>query len=74
MDGNEVDLLPEETLDPVVCLYDRNEAARLKARTDIIRNQKLYIAALEDALCEQDAANEERLAAIEDALCELDRA
>ena len=29
---------------------------------------------MEDALCEQDAANEERLAAIETALCELDEA
>lgn len=28
--------------------------------------------ALEDAVCEMDAANEERLAAIEDALCEID--
>lgn len=31
------------------------------------------IAELEDAMCEQDAATEERLAAIEDALCELDK-
>lgn len=30
-------------------------------------------AELENALCEQDAAAEERLAAIEDALCELDK-
>ena len=29
-------------------------------------------AALEDAICEMDAANEERMAAIEDALCEID--
>ena len=29
-------------------------------------------AALEDAMCEMDAANEERMAAIEDALCEMD--
>ena len=28
--------------------------------------------ALEDAICEMDAANEERMAAIEDALCEID--
>lgn len=53
--------------------YDPAEAARLKAKTDEIKNQKIYIAALEDALCEQDAANEERLATIEDALCELDK-
>ena len=31
------------------------------------------VAALEDALCEQDAAGEAWRAAIEDALCELDR-
>lgn len=29
-------------------------------------------AELEDAICEMDAANEERFAAIEDALCEID--
>ena len=29
-------------------------------------------AELEDAMCEMDAANEERFAAIEDALCEMD--
>ena len=32
------------------------------------------VAEMEDALCEQDAANDERLAAIETALCELDEA
>lgn len=32
------------------------------------------VAEMEDALCEQDAVNEERLAAIETALCELDEA
>lgn len=31
------------------------------------------IAELEDAMCEQDVATDERLAAIEDALCELDK-
>ena len=34
---------------------------------------ELYRAAIEDALCEIDEANEERIAAIEDALCELDK-
>lgn len=29
-------------------------------------------AALEDAICEMDEANDERMAAIEDALCEMD--
>lgn len=32
------------------------------------------VAGIEDALCEQDAASDERLAAIEDSLCELDAA
>ena len=30
------------------------------------------IVSLEDAICEMDEANEERMAAIEDALCEMD--
>ena len=30
------------------------------------------VAEVEDAMCEQDAADEERLSAIETALCELD--
>lgn len=32
------------------------------------------VAEIEDALCEQDMASEERLAAVEDSLCELDAA
>ena len=32
------------------------------------------VAEVEDAMCEQDAANEKRLADIETALCELDAA
>lgn len=32
------------------------------------------VAEIEDALCEQDAANEKRLTDIETALCELDAA
>lgn len=32
------------------------------------------IAALENALCEQDAANSQRMSEIENALCEIDRA
>lgn len=32
------------------------------------------IAALENALCEQDAANSQRMSEIENALCEMDRA
>lgn len=32
------------------------------------------VAGIEDALCEQDMASEERMATIEDSLCELDAA
>lgn len=32
------------------------------------------VAGIEDALCEQDMASQERMAAIEDSLCELDAA
>ena len=32
------------------------------------------VAGIEDALCEQDMASQERIAAIEDSLCELDAA
>lgn len=32
------------------------------------------VAGIEDALCEQDMASQERLATIEDSLCELDAA
>lgn len=32
------------------------------------------VAGIEDALCEQDIASQERLAVIEDSLCELDAA
>lgn len=44
-------------------------------RARIICNEKSTGAAvvqLEEALCEQDAATEERLTAVEEALCELD--
>ncbi len=35
-------------------------------------NAGAAVVQLEDALCEQDAATEERISAVEDALCELD--
>lgn len=55
---------------------DALEAAAIAAEEkekDYIPDLLSATAALEDALCEQDSANEERLAAIEDALCELDK-
>lgn len=39
---------------------------------DRVAELELANAALEDAICEMDAANEERIATIEDALCEMD--
>jgi hypothetical protein len=39
-----------------------------------LRELPSLVAEIEDALCEQDMASEERLAAIEDSLCELDAA
>ncbi len=44
-------------------------------RARIAENEKstgATIVIMEDALCEQDAANDERVSAIEDAVCELD--
>lgn len=32
------------------------------------------VAEMEDAMCEQDIANDDRMSAIEDAICELDKA
>ena len=40
----------------------------------VIQQVNESTAALEDALCEQDMASEERMATIEDSLCELDAA
>lgn len=54
----------EETV--VLVEFDEGEMLEeLKSGIDLIPM-------LEDALCEIDEANEERLAAIEDALCEMD--
>ena len=46
-------------------------------RARIVKNEETTGAAvvlLEEALCEQDAATEERLSTVEEALCELDSA
>lgn len=39
-----------------------------------LREMPALVAEIEDALCEQDMASQERLATIEDSLCELDAA
>lgn len=50
------------------------EKHQKQAEKQKLRELPGMVATLEDALCEQDAASEERLAAIEDSLCELDAA
>lgn len=49
----------------------KEAAAKKQAEKDGLPDR---VAEMEDALCEQDAANEKRLADIETALCELDAA
>ena len=50
---------------------EKEAAAKKQAEKDGLPDR---VAEVEDAMCEQDAANEERLADIETALCELDAA
>lgn len=52
-------------------LAEKEAAEKKQAEKDGLPDR---VAEVEDAMCEQDAANEERLAAIETALCELDAA
>lgn len=39
-----------------------------------LREMPGLVAGIEDAMCEQDMASQERMATIEDSLCELDAA
>ena len=50
---------------------EKEAAAKKQAEKDDLPDR---VAEAEDAMCEQDAANEKRLADIETALCELDAA
>lgn len=50
------------------------ELHRKLAEEQKLRELPGLVAEIEDALCEQDIAADERLAAIEDSLCELDAA
>lgn len=52
-------------------LAEKLEEAKKQAEKDGLPDR---VAEVEDAMCEQDAANEERLSALEDAICELDAA
>ena len=56
---------PEKSLQE---LHKKLEAERM------LRELPGLVAEIEDALCEQDMASQERQAAIEDSLCELDAA
>ncbi len=67
--------------DPAADIYTRNGARIYPDLSDKERINALeaengelntQVAQLENALCEMDEANAERLAAIEDALCEID--
>lgn len=50
------------------------ELHRKLAEEQKLRELPSLVAEIEDALCEQDMAADERLATIEDSLCELDAA
>lgn len=50
---------------------EKEAAAKKQAEKDGLPDR---VAEVEDAMCEQDAANEERLSNIEQALCDLDEA
>lgn len=55
--------------------YEIDRHYRMTDKTGPLAEQAAKTAAeMEDALCEQDMAVDERLAAIEDSLCELDAA
>lgn len=59
-------------------LYKMDKSLK-KLHQKLEEEQKLrelpgLVAGIEDALCEQDMASQERLATIEDSLCELDAA
>lgn len=59
-----------------LCKMDKSlkELHRKLEEARMLRELPGLVAEIEDALCEQDMASEERLAAIEDSLCELDAA
>lgn len=50
---------------------EKEAAAKKQAEKDGLPDR---VAEVEDAMCEQDAANDERLSNIEQALCDLDEA
>lgn len=59
-----------------LCKMDKSlkELHRKLEEARMLRELPGLVAEIEDALCEQDMASQERLATIEDSLCELDAA
>lgn len=56
-----------------VSIKELNRKKQLEEQREMAATNALAaIAALENALCEMDEANAERMAAIENALCDLD--
>lgn len=55
-----------------VQIYEIDVADEFRRLEEENFSLKIQLAATEDALCEMDSINEERIAAIEDALCEID--
>lgn len=59
-----------------LCKMDKSlkELHRKLEEEQKLKEMPSLVAEIEDALCEQDMASQERLATIEDSLCELDAA
>lgn len=59
-----------------LCKMDKSlkELHKKLEKEQKLREMPGLVAEIEDALCEQDMASQERLATIEDSLCELDAA
>lgn len=59
-----------------LCKMDKSlkELHRKLAEEQKLRELPGLVAEIEDALCEQDAAADERMGTLEDAVCELDAA
>ena len=61
------------SFDPTTVEFVSMKPAQEREKQNPVNLLAAQVGALEDALCEQDAANEEWKAGIEDALCEIDK-
>lgn len=68
-DGSVADRSAEEIAADIAALPEPEVTPSTEDRVTELENTT---SALEDAICEMDAANDVRMAAIEDALCEMD--